>query len=491
MPLGDSITAGYQSSTGNGYRGPLYNELASQGNTLDFVGSQRSGSMSDPDEEGIYGDRIDQIASLATGALATYKPNIITLHIGSNDLNGNYQVSTAPARLASLIDQIIAVDPDATVLVAQLICNANATTEANIVAYNNQIPAIVQARSNAGKHVYMVSMSSLTTADLYDGLHPNDAGYQKMADNWDAAIQHVIAAGWITPPLNAPIFSGNYGIVNAASNLALGVTSTASSAPVIQQPYTGAAGQIWSFVPTSNGYYQIKNVGSGLDANVSGASTANGASVIQWPFGSPQGCDQWIPLYHWDGTLSFYNLNSQLALDDPAASTASGTQFDQYFPNGTPAQKFIVVPLGTIANGTYHLTPACATGSHLDVAAAGTTDGTNVDIYASNTSNAQKWTFTANAAGNGYRISPLSSPGLSLDVAGAGVANGTNVDIWTSNTTSAQKWGLTAVSGGYTLTPLCATGTRLDVAAGASTNFTNVDIYQANGTNAQTWAIAP
>ncbi|WP_165864707.1 RICIN domain-containing protein [Capsulimonas corticalis] len=319
-----------------------------------------------------------------------------------------------------------------------------------------------------------------------DWTHPN-TGSNPVALNASSAV--TVWQVQQQPNLNV---SGNYAIVCAASNLALGVASNASYAAVVQQPYTGAAAQQWTFTPTGGGLFQIKNVSSGLVMNVSAGSVGSGATIVQYPAqGLSPGNDRWQPSLNSDGTYSFFNHNSLLALDDTAASTASGTQFSQYWPNNTNAQKFSLIPLGTIANGTYHLTPACATGSHLDVAAAGTTNGTNVDIYASNTTNAQKWTFTANAAGNGYRLSPLSSPGLSLDVAGTGVANGTNVDIWTSNTTNAQKWGLTAVSGGYTLTPLNATGARLDVLAGASADGTNVDIYQANGTNAQTWAITP
>ena len=141
-----------------------------------------------------------------------------------------------------------------------------------------------------------------------------------------------------------------------------------------------------------------------------------------------------------------------------------------------------------LSNGVYTLTPACATGSRLDVAAAGTTNGTNVDIWQSNGTNAQNWSLT-NVSGSTYTLSPLSSPGLVLDVSGAGSANDTNVDIWASNGTNAQLWTLAIVSGGYTLAPACATGSHLDVAAAGSTNGTNVDIYQANGTNAQTWSI--
>jgi len=313
----------------------------------------------------------------------------------------------------------------------------------------------------------------------------NDPNIDPMESSSAVGIWQVLP----NPSLNV---SGNFAIVCAASNMALAVTSTAGSAAVIQQPYTGSASQQWTFVKTSGGYCQIKNVSSGLVMNVSAASVQAGAKIIQYQGqGMTPGNDQWLPIVNADGTYSFHNHNSQLALDDTGASTTSGTQFSQYWSNNSAAQKFSVIPLGTIANGTYQLAPACAPGSRLDVAQAGTANGTNVDIYGANPSNAQKWTFTANSAGNGYRISPLSSPGLSLDVSGAGTADGTNVDIWTSNPTGAQKWGLTAVAGGYTLTPLCATGSRLDVAGAGTANFTNVDIYQANGSSAQTWSITP
>jgi lysophospholipase L1-like esterase len=88
MPLGDSITWGVGSSSGNGYRGPLWNELAADGHPLDFVGTVRNGPMSDPDNEGHSGYRINEIAALADASLTRYRPNVVTLHIGTNDLIG-------------------------------------------------------------------------------------------------------------------------------------------------------------------------------------------------------------------------------------------------------------------------------------------------------------------------------------------------------------------------------------------------------------------
>ncbi len=339
MPIGDSITSGYKSSTNNGYRGPLWSALINQGDALDMVGSIRDGVMFDPDHEGHSGYRIDQVASLLNGALSTYQPNLVTLHIGSNDMNQNYQVSTAPNRLTSMIDQILAAAPSATILVAQLICNSDAAVQSRINAYNSQIPGIVWARANAGKHVYMVSMSSLNTGDLEDGLHPNDTGYQKMANAWGAAIQQVIAKGWVSH-IN---FAGTYEIQSVSSGQVLDVSagSTANGATVVQWSYGGASNQLWNFIPTSNGYYQIRNAYSGLDLNVSGASKTNGAKIVQWQFGS-QSNDQWRPVRQIDGSYVFYNRNSGLLLDNPGGTT-QGVQFDQSGANSASNQRFRLI----------------------------------------------------------------------------------------------------------------------------------------------------
>ncbi|MEO7716409.1 MAG: RICIN domain-containing protein [Capsulimonas sp.] len=338
MPIGDSITSGFQSTTNNGYRGPLWSTLKNQGNAIDFVGAIRDGVMFDPDHEGHSGKRIDEVAALINGPLATYQPNLVTLHIGTNDLGQNYNVSTAPNRLASLIDQIFNTDPGVTIVVAQLICNKDATVQSRINSYNSQIPGIVQARANAGKHITMVSMSSLNTGDLYDSTHPNDGGYQKMANVWAGGVQQVIANGWVS---NID-FAGYFEIKNVYSGLSLDVSggSTTNGGIVIQYPYGGGSNQLWNFIPTSSGYYQIKNAYSGLDINVSGARTDNGAPIVQWQFGN-QGNDQWLPTRQSDGSYVFTNRHSGLVLDNPGGTT-QGAQLDQWGSNPGTNQRFYV-----------------------------------------------------------------------------------------------------------------------------------------------------
>ncbi|WP_405699117.1 hypothetical protein OHA99_36255 (plasmid) [Streptomyces coelicoflavus] len=49
--------------------------------------------------------------------------------------------------------------------------------QARIDTYNDGVVREVRERANSGKHVGLVDMSEVTTADLDDTLHPNDRGY--------------------------------------------------------------------------------------------------------------------------------------------------------------------------------------------------------------------------------------------------------------------------------------------------------------------------
>src|SRR4051794_16523094 len=192
MPLGDSITEGTQ--VPGGYRIGLWQRVTTNGYRVDFVGSQFNGpsSLGDHDHEGHPGWRIDQIDANIVGWLQTFTPHTVLLHIGTNDVLQNFNLSTAPNRLSALIDHITNTAPTAEVFVAQITPLANATQDSAARTFNAAIPGIVQSKVNAGKHVHLVDMhSALTTADLTDGVHPTAGGYDKMAATWLTALQSV------------------------------------------------------------------------------------------------------------------------------------------------------------------------------------------------------------------------------------------------------------------------------------------------------------
>ncbi len=196
MALGDSITYGAGSSNGGGYRPALSTMLREDGATVTFVGSQHSGPAPDA-HEGHSGWTISQIAGITDSAMATYRPNVVLLHIGTNDMNNNDNPDGAPARLGGLIDQIFRADPNVTLLVSTIVPSNWGPTQERILRFNKAIRSEIGARWVAGKHVYMVNMNPVTLTDLADLLHPNDSGYLKMAALFYRGLVDVGRAGWI------------------------------------------------------------------------------------------------------------------------------------------------------------------------------------------------------------------------------------------------------------------------------------------------------
>jgi lysophospholipase L1-like esterase len=250
MPLGDSITWGVGSTTTSSYRAALWNRLVNQaGYAVDFVGSQQSGSLPDTDNEGHSGWRIDEIAANVNGWLATYQPDVVLLHIGTNDMNQNYQVDTAPQRLGALIDQILAARPSATVLVAKIVPSLDATIQARINAFNATVPAVAR-----GSRVKLVDLSVLSAADLNDTLHPNDTGYARMAVRWYSALEAVLGDGRDWPLLTngfetadpAPTWRDTAGAAINVGGYCCGLTTAESSPRTEGVAHSGASALMYS-----------------------------------------------------------------------------------------------------------------------------------------------------------------------------------------------------------------------------------------------------
>jgi lysophospholipase L1-like esterase len=139
------------------------------------VGTQKSGTMADKDNEGHSGYTISQIRNVASGGLAS-RPNVVLLHAGTNDLNRGNPSSEpdaqAPARLGQLIDDVLKAVPQAVVIVAKIIPSKNSGLSNTIKTFNNALPAIVAARVSKGSKVSIVDMNVLSLNELSDSLHP-------------------------------------------------------------------------------------------------------------------------------------------------------------------------------------------------------------------------------------------------------------------------------------------------------------------------------
>jgi lysophospholipase L1-like esterase len=217
MPLGDSITLG--TGTPGGYRTSLQQQLTNAGKDFEFVGSQvdnPSAALSltgRVTHEGHGQYRIDQIDDNLNGLSATggtnnngfwlnptIQPDFIMVVVGTNDFEQNFDRRNAINRLNTLIAHIVAQRPDANLIVTNLIertdlpaVNAKINTE-----FNPFVPSIVNQHAQAGQRVFFLDLHSLINpaTDLSaDGLHPNQAGYDKIGGAFFTATQNVPEPG--------------------------------------------------------------------------------------------------------------------------------------------------------------------------------------------------------------------------------------------------------------------------------------------------------
>jgi lysophospholipase L1-like esterase len=323
IPLGDSITDGTQ--VPGGYRIGLWQRFSSNGYRVDFVGTQFNGpaSLGDHDHEGHPGWRIDQIDANIVGWLQTFTPHTVLLHIGTNDVLQNFNLSTAPNRLSALIDHITNTAPSAEVFVAQIIPLANSSQDAAARTFNAAVPGIVQSKVDAGKHVHLVDMhSALTTADLIDGIHPTAGGYDKMAATWFTALRSV--PGSIGNPTNSNLLT-NGSIESGTSGWsAFGSGTIATSTSVVHggansllragrtASWNGPSEDLTSKLTNGRSYTTsvwMRMQSGALTAKVTLAVTANGTTNYITLAQGPVNSTGWTLLtgtttVSWAGTLS-------------------------------------------------------------------------------------------------------------------------------------------------------------------------------------------
>jgi chitinase len=115
-------------------------------------------------------------------------------------------------------------------------------------------------------------------------------------------------------------------------------------------------------------------------------------------------------------------------------------------------------------------------GKCVDVAGASTANGTKVDIYTCNGTNAQTWTHSGNT---------FQALGKCLDVAAAGTANGAKVQLYDCNGTAAQAW---TVGSGNSLVN-SGSGKCLDDTGWSTTDGNQLQIWTCGGTANQSWTL--
>lgn len=218
LPLGDSITQAEINRAS--YRYPLWKKLIEAGIEFDFVGSMDTqqdlyskgkppqpdylGHKFDPDHEGHFGWTAGQIVAgrnpkNGTGSgnlrgwLSGYDFDIAMVHLGTNDVfykRSNQQIAQA---LRNIIASLRNDNPEAIILLAQVIPAArDDRTSKALLSMNRMIASLSEELSTVRSPVRVVDQYTGfdSRADSYDGIHPNASGEEKMANRWFEAISH-------------------------------------------------------------------------------------------------------------------------------------------------------------------------------------------------------------------------------------------------------------------------------------------------------------
>lgn len=295
-------------------------------------------------------------------------------------------------------------------------------------------------------------------------------------------VQTYSCNGTLSQLFKAEYRDGYYVLRNAGSGKVLDVTAgdVVPGANVQQWDESPNDNQLFSVIANEDGSYSFMNKGTGLMLAVSGsnlvAATAGDSVQTSFVFAEQEDLLN-------EGLYEIYpSVNSSYVLDVAAASADAGANVQLYASNGSFAQKWLLKKVNGAKN-TYTFESVCSS-NRLAVS------GVNVCTMASADVKAQQW--VARIDSNGIEFVSAYDPSLSLDVKGGNFASNSNVQIQSSNGSAAQRFRLRATSatvdnGTYFIRMASHPGAVLDVSSGSYADGANVQIWQNNDSGAQKW----
>jgi len=166
VAFGDSLTEGYGASPGNDYPSLLGKRLG--------IDIQNLGKTGETSEDGL--NRVDAVVAL--------KPRVALICFGGNDALQGRAVSQTTANLAQIIDRLHG-EGSFVVLIGIRSASLRDRNESHYKELAREkevlyVPDMLQGL--AFKPIYMS-----------DAIHPNDAGYGRIAERLDKALKPVMA----------------------------------------------------------------------------------------------------------------------------------------------------------------------------------------------------------------------------------------------------------------------------------------------------------
>ncbi|MCW3059041.1 MAG: putative secreted protein [Capsulimonas sp.] len=255
-------------------------------------------------------------------------------------------------------------------------------------------------------------------------------GFYWLLDDRDAATTKqygdAINAG-IGGPLPQPYFM----LVNQGSGKCLDLINgnTANGAVTNQWSYDyNGANQRWALLPTENAdHFKIVSWVSGKAVSVSNDSTANSAQLWAWDYTGNNPSQQWDLVDAGNGWYNLRNVRSGLLMDVSGSSTADNAKIQQYANTNSGAQRWRLQPWGN-----YYIRTNTGVGNYICIQGQGSTNGSPIIQYSFEPNNWFKWKFTSEGDGF-YGLFSLNAPTRVLSVVNGSSAAAANTHLWDYN----------------------------------------------------------
>lgn len=299
--------------------------------------------------------------------------------------------------------------------------------------------------------------------------------------------------------------AGTYMVSSALKNnfvMDVADGSTGAGSGIQLYSSNGTDAQRFKIQKTSDGYYTIQNSKSDLYLTLytTWADLKNGQQVTQRSYTGGMS-QKWCMEQNSDGTYTVVSaMDSSMAIDVANGNAFNGAVVQAWESNGSAAQRWsfssaktarqrldalAASSKGTVAAGTYEVRSAVRSSAVLDAVNGGTSNGTAVQVYGSNGTDAQRWTVEVGS--DGYLTIKSAKSGLVLDVAGGNAYSGAKLQLYAANGTRAQKWVAVSDGKGVKLVSALDEGLVVDLPSGSARNGNVLQLYSANGTAAQRW----
>lgn len=323
--------------------------------------------------------------------------------------------------------------------------NAQRWKFSKLVSKTDELNSLAQSNKNVladGTYVISTALSSNYVLDVYGGYTWNKANVQLFAKNGTDAQAFKVthdSQGYVT-----------FTNLNSGKVLEVAGSRAGNNANVQQYSLDGSRSQKWVVQKNGSGYTIISALDPNFVLDLSGALVMNGRNIglyqnngskaQQWNFSKHmtdrERCDLFAAQNKdkiADGVYYIKNKNVNYALDVYGGSLYGGANVQLYSLNKSNAQKWKI----THDSKGYVMFQNVGSGMYLTAGGS----GNSANVYQQKQSNGynQKWIIMFDTNSNLRIVSALHSNRV-LDVHGGMIRNFSNIQLYDSNNSNAQRW---------------------------------------------------